>query len=212
MANRKRDKLSRDFSGVLFEKIRGYKLIFKSFIFTRISYFILKIKGVLIAKKCKFFGTPIVVRAYGSTIEIGEKSTFRSDKTSNLIGVNRRCIISTFNENAKIKIGSNSGFSGTSIGAANSITIGNYVLSGANVLITDFDWHPIDPNFRHTNKNIKNAPVVIHDNVWLGVNSVILKGVTIGENTIIGANSLVVNDIPSNVIAGGNPCKVIKAL
>jgi acetyltransferase-like isoleucine patch superfamily enzyme len=48
--------------------------------------------------------------------------------------------------------------------------------------------------------------------VWIGINTVILKGITIGKNTVIGANSLVVKDIPANVIAGGNPCKVIKPL
>ena len=53
--------------------------------------------------------------------------------------------------------------------------------------------------------------MIIEDNVWIGVNTTILKGVTIGENSIIGANSLVVKDIPPNVIAGGNPCKVLKA-
>jgi acetyltransferase-like isoleucine patch superfamily enzyme len=54
--------------------------------------------------------------------------------------------------------------------------------------------------------------VVIGDNVWLGVNSVVLKGVTIGKNSVIGANSVVTRDIPPNVIAAGNPCKVIKQI
>jgi acetyltransferase-like isoleucine patch superfamily enzyme len=52
--------------------------------------------------------------------------------------------------------------------------------------------------------------VIIHDNVWIGLNTVVLKGVEIGENAVIGANSLVTNSIPANVIAGGNPCKVLK--
>ncbi|WP_238988406.1 acyltransferase [Aureibaculum marinum] len=173
---------------------------------------ILYLKNVTLGKNCKFYGIPIFNRSYNSKITIGDNCTFRSDKTSNLIGLNRKCIISTFGENSKIKIGKNSGFSGTVIGAANSITIGNNVLSGANVLITDFDWHPIDPKTRHTNIGVKNAPIVIADNVWLGINSVILKGVTIGENSVIGANSVVVKDIPANVIAAGNPCKIIKKL
>jgi acetyltransferase-like isoleucine patch superfamily enzyme len=52
--------------------------------------------------------------------------------------------------------------------------------------------------------------VIIHDNVWIGLNTVVLKGVEIGMNSIIGANSLVLKSIPPNVIAGGNPCKVLK--
>lgn len=54
--------------------------------------------------------------------------------------------------------------------------------------------------------------ITIKDNVWLGVNSIILKGVTIGRNTVIGANSVVVKAIPSNVVASGNPAKVIRKL
>jgi galactoside O-acetyltransferase len=53
-------------------------------------------------------------------------------------------------------------------------------------------------------------PITIGNNVWIGMNSVIMRGVTIGENSIIGANSVVTKDIPANVIAAGNPCKVIK--
>lgn len=75
---------------------------------------------------------------------------------------------------------------------------------GANTLITDGDWHQDDP------RSGELRPVNIGDNVWLGVNVTVLKGVTIGENTVMGAGSLVVKDIPANVIAAGNPCKVIK--
>jgi len=212
MINKVREKITTDLSGFLFAKLRSYRLKCFSFYSTRMSYISLLLKKVKLGNECKFYGVPVVVRAYNSEISIGSKCTFRSDKSSNLIGLNRKCIISTFGEKTKINIGSNSGFSGTVIGAANSITIGNNVLSGANVLITDFDWHPIDPTIRHTSDGILSAPITIGNNVWLGINTVVLKGVTIGENTVIGANSLVVKDIPANVIAAGNPCNVIKKL
>lgn len=207
-----KNKLRKDFSAVLFAKYRKYRLLLVSFLSTNLSYALLRSKGVKIGKKNKFFGIPIVSRSFQSKILIGNKVTFRSDKSSNLIGLNRKCILSTFGEGTVIKIGDNCGFSGTVIGAANSIVIGDNTISGANVLITDFDWHPIAPSKRRSSEGIGNEPVVIGKNVWLGVNAVILKGVTIGDNTVIGANSLVVNDIPANVIAGGNPCKVIKKL
>ena len=54
------------------------------------------------------------------------------------------------------------------------------------------------------------AKIVIQDNVWIGMNCVVMKGVVIGENSIIGANSIVTKDIPANCIAAGNPCRVIK--
>jgi acetyltransferase-like isoleucine patch superfamily enzyme len=181
---------------------------FLMFGFTKWSAFRVKIsssiRGVQIKRGCKFFGVPRFSRFSFSSIEIGENCTFRSDQSSNLIGVNHRCILSTHEENAKIKIGNHCGFSGTTIGAAKEIIIGNSVLCGANVVITDFDWH-LDIS------KTRPQPVIIHDNVWIGLNTVVLKGVEIGENTIIGANSLVVNNIPANVIAGGNPCKVLKA-
>ena len=212
MIRKIKEKIATDFLGFIFGKLRKYRLLIFSFFSTKINYLSFFIRGVKIARRCKFYGVTAVKRAYNSEISIAEGCSFRSDKKSNLIGLNRKCMIATFKEGTKIKIGKNSGFSGTVIGAANSITIGDDVLSGANVLITDFDWHPIDPVTRHTSEGVKSAPVVIGNNVWLGINSVILKGVTIGENTVIGANSLVVRDIPANVIAAGNPCKVIKNL
>lgn len=162
-------------------------------------------RGVKMGKNCHFFGLPHFRRYPFSTIQIGNHCTIRSDHNSNLIGVNHKCIISTHDQVAKIIIGDNCGFSGTSIGAAIDIKIGNNVIIGANGIITDFDWHI-------ERSNTQPQPIVIHDNVWIGVNSTVLKGVTIGENSIIGANSLVVKDIPANVMAGGNPCKVLKQL
>lgn len=166
-----------------------------------ISFF----RAVAIGQNCKFFGIPHFRRFLFSTIHIGNNCTFRSDQASNLIGVNHRCILSTHFKESVIKIGDNCGFSGVTIGAAKKIIIGNNVLCGANAVITDFDWH-LDIS------NTLPDPVIIHDNVWIGLNTVILKGVEIGENSIIGANSLVLSNIPANVIAGGVPCKVLKSI
>jgi acetyltransferase-like isoleucine patch superfamily enzyme len=183
-----------NFSMSCFRSYSGFKV--------RISSLL---RGVTVGPKCNFYGTAHFRRYPFSRIAIGKKCTFRSDQTSNLIGVNRPCILSTHNKAAVISIGDNCGFSGVTIGAAKEIRIGNNVLFGANSVITDFDWH-LDV------AKTEPAPVIIHDNVWIGLNTVVLKGVEIGANSIIGANSLVVRDIPANVIAGGNPCKVLKSL
>lgn len=61
-------------------------------------------------------------------------------------------------------------------------------------------------------RNKKSKPIVIEDDVWLGTNSIVLKGVTIGARTIIGAGSVVTKDIPADCIAAGNPCKVIRKI
>ena len=113
---------------------------------------------------------------------------------------------SYFTSDARIEIGNNCGFSGTVIGACRFIKLGNNVRCGANTLITDSDWH-LDDSRVSDAKDVK-----IGDNVWLGINTVVLKGVSIEDNTIIGANSIVTKSIPSNVIATGNPCKVISQL
>jgi len=162
--------------------------------------------GVKIGKNAAFFGRTHFYRAKKSQIIIGDNCTFRSPATSNWIGINRPCMLSTQGKDSKLIIGDNCGFSGTVIGAFKMIKLGNNVRCGANSLITDSDWHLDDP------RSGLPAEVIIEDNVWLGVNSVILKGVTIGANTVIGANSVVTKSIPANVIAAGNPCKVIKAI
>jgi acetyltransferase-like isoleucine patch superfamily enzyme len=114
----------------------------------------------------------------------------------------------------EIVIGDNVGISGATINATRSIRIGNNVLIGSGCLITDTDSHPINWHDRINNLNEKtaNSPVVIEENVFIGARSIILKGVTIGRNSVIGAGSVVVKSIPENCIAGGNPAKVIKYL
>ena len=102
----------------------------------------------------------------------------------------------------------------------NKITIGNNVLIASNVQIYT-STHPTDKNER-LNKNWKEEgvpyfrtfalPVKIHDNVWIGGGVIILPGVEIGENSVIGAGSLVNKSIPANSIAVGSPCKVVKKL
>ena len=198
--------------------MRGY--LFLKFRFIRIRLYIVicslsmkiltALRGINSGKGTKFYGLAVINRMIDSKIIIGSGCSFRSDYSSNLIGINRKCIVATLRRNSEILIGDRSGFSGTVIAAAGSIRIGQNVLCGANTTITDYDWHGIEPDKR--NKAADPKPVVIEDNVWLGLNSVVLKGVTIGKNSVIGANSVVTKDIPDNMIAAGNPCRVIREI
>jgi len=174
------------------------------FYLNKYNYLFIWLWGVNIGSKTNFYGKVYFNRQKSSVINIGNNCTFRSSKTSNWIGVNRPCMISTQTSNATIKIGNNCGFSGTVIGAFKGIYLGENVRCGANTLITDSDWHLDDMRVGEP------IEVYIEDNVWLGINSIVLKGVRIGVNSVIGANSVVVKDIPANVIAAGNPCRVIK--
>jgi len=162
--------------------------------------------GVSLGKGCTFNGLPVFRRHPGSRITIGGNCMFNSNYASNLIGVNHPCILSTHAEGAEIEIGAGCGLSGTAIGCAAKIVLGDNVRCGANTIITDTDWHPEDP------RSGPDAPVTIGSNVWLGVNVTVLKGVTIGENTLVAAGSLVTRSLPANVVAGGAPAKVLRRL
>lgn len=199
-----------DFKGLCFLILKRISILISQRSSSKLTYFLALLKGIKIQKHNSFFGVPILDRVPLSKISIGKNCTFRSDSTTNLAN-KKKCIIRTYNQNAIIEIGDNTGINGSVIAASEKIVIGNDVLIGFNCYISDTDNHAIDPTLRHSGKP-ETAPIFIEDNVWLGVNVVVLKGVTIGKNSVIGANSLVLSSIPENVIAIGNPCRVIKKI
>ena len=119
-------------------------------------------------------------------------------------------------KNATLSFGNNSGISSTSIYCAEKIEVGSYVNIGAGCLIMDTNFH--STNWRHRMdrrldiQNAKTSPVIIDDFVIIGARSIICKGVHIGEHSIISAGSVVVKDVPSNEVWGGNPAVYIKAV
>lgn len=116
-------------------------------------------------------------------------------------------------DGAEFSIGDSSGFSNTIIACYNKITIGNHVDIGAGCYIFDTNYHSTDYRVRmdgRSDADVKTAPIVIQDNVFIGARSVVCKGVTIGARSIVAAGSVVIKDIPADCIAGGNPCKIIK--
>lgn len=110
------------------------------------------------------------------------------------------------------------------VGSVCSIKIGSYGIISNHVKIYDNNNHPTDPAIRKQMcingfygepwrwTHAKSAPVVIEDNVWIGERSTILKGVTIGEGSVIACNSVVVQDVPPYSVAAGNPARVVKSL
>ena len=123
-------------------------------------------------------------------------------------------------------VGDYSLLNGALIMAEERIEIGSYCMISWNVGIADSDFHPIDPAQRRQDAlalapfaenrpprpKIATAPVIIRDNVWIGMGAVILKGVTIGENSVVAAGAIVTKDVPANVIVAGNPARVVKQL
>ncbi|MER7007964.1 sugar O-acetyltransferase [Dactylosporangium sp. NPDC000555] len=90
------------------------------------------------------------------------------------------------------------------------VTIGNDVQIATNVQLLTA-WHPVDPE-RRRDKWEAASPITIGDNVWLGGGVIVCPGVTIGENTVVGAGAVVVKDLPANVVAVGNPARVIREI
>ena len=176
------------------------------------SYFLINVRALILHQPIKglakgiFWGYTHFSIVPNSSVVLGKKVRFRSSAFSNLIGLNHRCIISTLENGAEIVLGDHCGVSGVTIGCHKRITLGEGVMVGANSVITDGDWHSLD------SRSGESKEIIIERNVWIGLNCVVLKGVRIGENSVIGACSVVTNDIPSNVVAAGNPCRIIKYL
>ena len=113
---------------------------------------------------------------------------------------------------------------GALVMAENKMEIGSHCLISWNVGIADSDFHPLEPaqrvidaqalapffKNRPPRPKLKTAPVKIADNVWIGMNAVILKGVIIGENSVVAAGSVVTKSVPPNTVVAGNPATVVK--
>ena len=160
-----------------------------------------------------FIGLPIVSLFQGSQIRIGAGSLLCSRSFGTALGVSHPVVLRTLTPHARVLIGERVGISGVSICSAKEVRIGNGCLIGADVLIADTDFHPLRPSERHDSQKAfaEAKPVQIMDNVFIGARVIVLKGVTIGAGSAIGADSVVTQDIPAGCIAAGNPCRVIRA-
>ena len=152
---------------------------------------------ILNPQHLKIFGENISIGDYATLICSSDKkidiSTWQTDKLNGSISLGNYILISP----------------GTSIRSAESIDIGDSTMIASDVVITDSDWHGI---YDRTDYDATPKPVKIHKNVWIGERSIILKGTQIGENSIIGAGSVVHGDIPPNSVYAGNPAKEVKKL
>lgn len=175
-----------------------------------IELFLDKLKTIVFYRKSRIIRSPIIIRGR-SKIDLGKGLT---------TGVG--CRIEADNRNNKkeklIKLGNNIQINDyVHITAMNSVVIGNNVLMASKIYISDcshgfYEGSDKDssPDVNPIDREYKVSSVFIGDNVWLGEFVSILPGVTIGEGSIIGANSVVTKDIEANSIAVGSPAKVIK--
>ena len=170
----------------------------------------LRIHGFSYGKNLTTFGG-VFVRGHGTVI-IGNNVKITSCRETNPIGGDTKSIIYA-KKNSQITIGNNVGISNTAIVAMNSIAIEDNVLIGGGCKIYDHDFHSLDYEMRMqpVDEGVASRPVLIKMGAFVGAHSIILKGVTIGEKSIVGAGSVVTKDIPDGEIWAGNPAKYIRS-
>lgn len=148
---------------------------------------------------------PWYVEIFGAPISMGQYATVIAAPDKRV----RFTVWGSSDRRKGISIGNYSLISpGVRLSAAESIQIGHNCMLANGVYITDCDWHGIYDRAATGDAR----PVTLHNNVWVGDSAIICKGVTIGENSIVGAGSVVVKPLPANVIAAGNPATVVRRL
>ena len=171
------------------------------------------LRGVQVGPGWRCYGLPIIQRHRHSHIRIGQGMNLRSAPMSNPLGPNHPVIISTRRPGASLTIGDDFGMTGGSLVCDERITIGSRVWVGANAVIADTDFHPLDAALRRVQPlAAKTAPIAIADDVFMGMNALILKGVHIGEGAVIAAGSVVSRDVPPRTVAAGNPAQIIREI
>jgi carbonic anhydrase/acetyltransferase-like protein (isoleucine patch superfamily) len=173
----------------------------------------LRFPHVVLGEGIRFNGLPLLNINRSARVSIGAGSIFTSKTSANFVGLFKRSSIYV-GPDADLIIGERSGFSGVSIYCSTRIEIGSNLNCGGNVSIWDTDFHPLDSEARrvHDVTKINRAPIEIGPDVFIGAQSIILKGTRVGARSIIGAGSVVSGDIPPDEVWAGNPIRRIRSL
>lgn len=194
---------------ILRKKINRYR----GFTWKLINILRFKLWGVGVGKSLCVHGYPYLKLAPKANLTIGDNFYLSSGSGINPLSSNRRSVIHAADD-ASIIIGNNVGISSGVLWSAQEIRIGDNVKLGGNCIVIDTDAHSMDYLVRRDRFIDKgnSSPIIIEDDVLVGANCIILKGVTIGARSVIGAGSIVTKSIPADSIAAGNPAKVIKTI
>ena len=193
--------------------VRGARIWFQ-----RLRVLPFRLRGLQVLGDVRIFGGLKLWRLRGSEIVLAKGTTLNASAKRNTLESRGPNILKTIRKGARIEVGEDSGMTSATISAAVSVKVGRRVLIGAGVMITDNDHHVVEPPKGQSRRYLGLAEsrpdhgVVIGDDVFLGARSIVLKGVSIGEGSVIAAGSVVTRNIPAFVLAGGNPCRVIRNL
>ena len=166
-------------------------------------------KHVDYGKKLKINGL-LCLHGHGKIV-IGDNCIITSSGRYNPTDGSSKTHLST-KQNGILDIGNNVGISNTAITASEYIKIGNDVMIGSGCMISDTDHHSIFLTERLCGNGTFSAPILIGDGAFLGARTIVLKGVTIGKEAVIGAGSVVTKDIPDREVWAGNPVKFVKKI
>jgi len=157
----------------------------------------------------RVIGFPSLKKHCDARIKLGKDVSVLSSRWANRLSPGCPSSLVADKPGALLEIREGAGISNTVLWASKEIIIGEGTMIGSGSMIVDHDFHEIPLG----SDNVDDPqPVFIGKNVFIGARSIILKGVTIGDGCVIGAGSVVIKDIPTGVLAGGNPCKVIKKI
>jgi acetyltransferase-like isoleucine patch superfamily enzyme len=159
-------------------------------------------RRISLGHRCGVTGR-LVVRGAGQ-VRIGNRVRF-----DHAAGRNNRLL--TFSHSAEIEIGDDCYLNGVEIACTARVSIGDRCII-ADALILDTDFHSTSVDRHALGAAVKCGPVVIGSNVWIANRVIVLRGVTVGDNSVVGAGSVVTRDVPAGVIVAGNPARIIRNL
>lgn len=180
-----------------------------------VTFIKFKMNGIQFSSDFIAKGIPIINVNLTGKFLIGKNFILQSGKYYNMVGKQQKCCF-IVGANGILKIGNNVGISNSTIICWNNVIIENNVRIGGGVQVYDTDFHSLNKEervvYREVKKEVKTLPVIINEGAFVGAHSIILKGVTIGSNSIVGAGSVVTKSIPANQIWAGNPAKFIREI
>jgi len=178
------------------------------FVYNRLVF----VKGFKKGRGLKVKGNPNIKIVSSASIEVGDNVTLNSRNYGYHVNMHTPVKLMADKVDAIIKIGNNTRINGACLHAYNRIEVGSNCLIAANVQIFDANGHDIcfENVSNRINTSDKGRPIIIEDNVWVGLNSIVLPGVTIGQGSVIAANTVVSKNVPPMVVFAGNPGKVVK--
>jgi acetyltransferase-like isoleucine patch superfamily enzyme len=178
------------------------------------SHFVLRLQGCRFGKNFRTSGPCRFKARNAGSIRIGRQCILLAHWRTNRVGLSGPVLLTTLGS-GEIEIGDCFGASAIVISSRSRVSIGNHVMLGGNVRIFDHDFHSMASDVRRTKSDCdqcETKPIIIGDDVFIGAESIILKGVTLGSRVIVGAGSIVTKSFPDDAIIAGNPARRIDGL